>query len=126
MIFLGIFLRIRNLEVSFISGYKLYSLRVIPAIKKSTSPKDKVFVEKYSVIEPCFEKVDMFEKEANYSPIEVEDKYFYDLNVYPNNNYVLNNGNIDKALDIALKNAANKIGHLGAQNGLLNYKKLKK
>lgn len=40
--------------------------------------------------------------------------------------YVLNNGNIDKALDIALKNAASKIGHLGAQNGLLNYKKLKK
>ncbi|MDA3803121.1 MAG: carbohydrate kinase family protein [Patescibacteria group bacterium] len=33
--------------------------------------------------------------------------------------YVSSNGDIDKALDLALKNAASKVEHLGAQNGLI-------
>jgi len=32
-------------------------------------------------------------------------------------------GNIDKALTLALRNAASKIAHLGAQNGLIKFKK---
>jgi sugar/nucleoside kinase (ribokinase family) len=39
--------------------------------------------------------------------------------------YVSSIGDIDKALDLALKNAASKVGHLGAQNGLINKKLVK-
>lgn len=37
--------------------------------------------------------------------------------------YVIYEGDIDKALKLALKNAAAKVGHLGSQNGLLKFKK---
>lgn len=37
--------------------------------------------------------------------------------------YVMYRGDIDKALELALRNAAAKVGHLGAQNGLLQKKK---
>ncbi len=37
--------------------------------------------------------------------------------------YAYYKGNIDKALDIALRNAASKVGHLGAQNGLIKFNK---
>ncbi len=37
--------------------------------------------------------------------------------------YVIYEGDIDKALTLALKNTAAKVGHLGAQNGLLKFKK---
>ena len=63
----------KNLGGSFIRGYKLYSLRVIPTIKYSGNPQDKVFVEKYSLIEPCFEKIDRMEQGAGYTPFEVVD-----------------------------------------------------
>lgn len=36
--------------------------------------------------------------------------------------YVMYEGDIEKALDLALKNAASKVGHLGAQNGLMKFK----
>jgi len=37
--------------------------------------------------------------------------------------YVMYRGNIEKSIELALKNAASKIGHLGAQNGLIKMKK---
>ncbi len=37
--------------------------------------------------------------------------------------YVMYKGDISRALGLALKNAASKVGHLGAQNGLLKMKK---
>ncbi len=37
--------------------------------------------------------------------------------------YVMYEGDIDKALTLALKNSASKVGHLGAQNGLMKFKK---
>ena len=37
--------------------------------------------------------------------------------------YVMYEGDIEKALNLALKNAASKVGHLGAQNGLMKFKK---
>jgi len=37
--------------------------------------------------------------------------------------YIKYDNNIDQALDLALKNAAAKVSHLGAQNGLLKFKK---
>jgi len=37
--------------------------------------------------------------------------------------YIKYQANIDKALDLALKSAASKVGYLGAQNGLIKFKK---
>ena len=37
--------------------------------------------------------------------------------------YIKYNRNINKALDLALKNTASKVGHLGAQNGLIKMKR---
>ncbi len=37
--------------------------------------------------------------------------------------YILYEGDIDKAFDLALRNAASKVGYLGAQNGLLSINK---
>ena len=77
----------KKLGTGFVRGYKLYSLYVTPAIKPSDI-EDRVFVEKYALTEPCFNRIDRMEQKAGYSPVVVVDNdgvkgtiYVYNLAV---------------------------------------------
>lgn len=63
----------KKMGKGFVRGFKLYALHIIPALKKSGDKDDRVLIEKYNLIEPCFEMIDEMEKRAGYIPVEVED-----------------------------------------------------
>lgn len=74
-----------------VEGYKLYALWSYPCIKPATQ-NDKVYVELYSLSEEVFERIDRMERQAGYTPVEVEDDegkagiiYVYDNEVNENN-----------------------------------------
>lgn len=83
--------RNKFIKKGFIEGYKLYILRSYPAIK-SSSQRERVYVELYSLTDEVFELTDKMEKRAGYSSVEVEDEegkcgiiYVYDKEVDENN-----------------------------------------
>lgn len=63
----------KKMGKGFVRGFKLYALHIIPALKKSGNKDDRVLVEKYNLIEPCFDMIDEMEKRAGYIPVEVGD-----------------------------------------------------
>ena len=92
--------RNRLIRKGFVGGYRLYLLWSYPCVKPSAE-EDKVYVELYSLCDEVFDRIDVMEKRAGYSSVEVKDDdgnvgiiYVYDREV--DKNRIISSGNWTK------------------------------